>query len=115
MNDFTKIDRDWAWAPYDGQGWNQRLATHLFRRAGFGGSTAEIKQATKKTPAQVVDQLLGNGASSDRVEQQVEQLTSAILNTGKAENLAAAWLYRLIYTPNQLTEKGGTAVSQGNS
>ncbi len=45
------------WAPSSGQ-WDVHTINHLYRRAGFGATQAEIKAASGKTPSQVVDALL---------------------------------------------------------
>jgi uncharacterized protein (DUF1800 family) len=51
------LDRSSALARYDGP-WNQRLAAHLLRRAGFGGSPAEIERAAAQSMHDAVESLI---------------------------------------------------------
>src|SRR5688500_13540701 len=58
--DRSKITSTLApWNPTPGQ-WDTHTIGHLYRRAGFGATMAEIAAAKAKTPAQVIDALLDN-------------------------------------------------------
>lgn len=46
------------WSPSSSQPWDVHTINHLYRRAGFGATLAEIAAASGKTPSQVVDALL---------------------------------------------------------
>jgi uncharacterized protein (DUF1800 family) len=46
-----------ALAPYRGP-WNQRLAAHLLRRAGFGGTPDEVRRYARMTPHDAVESLV---------------------------------------------------------
>ena len=63
------IDPTWAWQPFEptaGHEWNRSLAAHLFRRAAFGATAAQIDAAVKQSPAAVVEQIVrGADDSSD--------------------------------------------------
>src|SRR5579883_2586889 len=52
-----ELDVQRALAPYGGP-WNARLAAHLLRRAGFGGTPGEIASLAAMPVHQAVDQLL---------------------------------------------------------
>jgi len=41
--------------------WNRRTVEHLFNRAGFGARGGQISRALKRTPEEVVDELLEGG------------------------------------------------------
>jgi Protein of unknown function (DUF1800) len=108
MATIEQIDPQWAWSefvPSDAAIWNQRLAAHLFRRAGFGASASLIEQALKKTPGQVVTELLAGNLESKDFETQADALTKTVVAGGDPKQLASVWIYRLLYTPNQLLEK----------
>src|SRR5689334_6123120 len=51
------LDISRALLPFAGP-WNPRLAAHLLRRAGFGGSPAEIQTAVDQGMLRTVDRLL---------------------------------------------------------
>ncbi|HEX3468417.1 MAG TPA: DUF1800 domain-containing protein [Candidatus Elarobacter sp.] len=51
------LDAATALRPYAGP-WNERLAAHLLRRAGFGGSPADVARFTAMSPRDAVDALL---------------------------------------------------------
>ncbi|HXW77117.1 MAG TPA: DUF1800 domain-containing protein, partial [Candidatus Eremiobacteraceae bacterium] len=102
------IDVSSALAPYDGE-WNERLAAHLLRRAGFGGSPADIAAATQAGMGRTVDGLLH--PSSDTLP----TMPSGDLSYGpmvdpmqrQAAFLATVtwWLDRMLVTPNPLVER----------
>ncbi|MEP7235161.1 MAG: DUF1800 family protein, partial [Ignavibacteriota bacterium] len=46
------------WVPSVSQPWDVHTINHLYRRAGFGATLAEIKTASAKTPSEVVDAML---------------------------------------------------------
>jgi hypothetical protein len=59
--DLSKVDPADAWKPYtpsDGVPWNRKWVTHLYRRAAFGASPAEVEQALKDGPAKTLDCLM---------------------------------------------------------
>ncbi len=51
------------WNPGSG-GWQMTTIQHLFRRAGFGATPAEIAAAASKNYSQVVDELLDNALTA---------------------------------------------------
>jgi uncharacterized protein (DUF1800 family) len=51
------LDASGALAPYAGP-WNRRLAAHLLRRAGFGGSPADVDRFAAMSPRDAVDSLV---------------------------------------------------------
>jgi uncharacterized protein (DUF1800 family) len=51
------LDASSALAPYSGP-WNDRLAAHLLRRAGFGGTPSEIARYAAMTPHDAVESLI---------------------------------------------------------
>ena len=56
-----RVDPGRAWLPWqpdDNQPWSLRWAGHLYRRAVFGGTLAELRQAVKDGPHATIDRLL---------------------------------------------------------
>jgi len=103
-----QIDPQWAWnefEPTESQPWNRRAATHLFRRAGFAASVKKLDEALTSTPADAVRKLIAEDAKSTNFETQADALARTVIAGGDPKQLAAAWVYRLLYTPAQLLEK----------
>ena len=102
------IDVDWAWRefePTDERPWDRKAASHLFRRAGFGADLATVDAAVKRTPAQVVHELIDASLGSAEFEKGADVLAETTLAGGDSKKLAAAWVYRLMHSPLQLREK----------
>ncbi|MBV9645861.1 MAG: DUF1800 domain-containing protein [Candidatus Eremiobacteraeota bacterium] len=53
-----RLDIARALQPYHGP-WDLRLAAHLLRRAGFGGSPADVERFSRLSPSAAVDALVG--------------------------------------------------------
>ncbi len=103
-----QIDPQWAWNEFEptaAQPWTRRAAAHLFRRAGFGASKEKLDEAITSTPADTVRQLIADDANATNFETQANALAQTVISGGDPKQLAAAWVYRLLYTPAQLLEK----------
>lgn len=105
---WDEIDPVWAWSPYqpsEDMPWNLARVAHLFRRAGFGASTTELKQAVEQSPHEVLAQLISLPPAGDPFERESEELAQSLLATGDPRQLAAWWVHRMLYTPSPLVEK----------
>jgi uncharacterized protein (DUF1800 family) len=101
------IDPAWAWSAYEPteqNPWDLRGAAHLFRRAGFAATRAELEQAVSREPADVVAELVAAG-EPESYQAQIDSLIKASLATGNVKRLSAQWVYRMLTTPAQLQEK----------
>ena len=102
------LDPASALSPYAGA-WTPKLAAHLLRRAGFGGSSAEIESASAAGMHAAVDKLLNFGPDL------LPQSPDADLSYGRgtppgqirAANIAMQlwFLNRLLQTANPLQER----------
>lgn len=105
--ELSKIDPDWAWAPFEpdqAQPWDRRRAAHLFRRAGFAANSRQLDEAVHSHPRELISSWMNpNGA--EQFQHEMDQLAHTILHAGNAESLSAWWLYRMLHTPAQLLEK----------
>ena len=104
----TSIDPNWAWRPYvpsDARPWNRAMAAHLFRRAGFGGSPRELREAVESAPSDVVSQLTVRDDQADAFQSASDALAERVLATGEPRQLAAWWVYAMLRTPRPLLEK----------
>lgn len=101
------LNPETAWAPFEPSSdhpWNRRLAAHLFRRAGFAATDAELSRAVEQSPGEVVDQLL-NVAEDAPFLSQTDSLAAACLATGNPRQLSGWWAWRMLNTPAPLLEK----------
>jgi hypothetical protein len=92
------------WEPSRAEPWNHRAAAHLLRRAGFGGNWRELEAAVAAGPGSTVKKLVAARAPGG-FEDEMQRLTSAMLASGNARQLAVGWLYRMLHTPAPLVEK----------
>jgi uncharacterized protein (DUF1800 family) len=102
-----QIDPQWAWQPFaptETQGWNRRLAAHLFRRATFGATSAQIEAAVLQSPAAAVEQIVRGSEDAKDLRGQSDALASTLLATGEPRQLAAWWVYVMLHTTHPLLE-----------
>ena len=103
----SDMDAIEAWQPYEPSSdrpWNHRLAAHLLRRSGFGGSIDEIVAAQKAGPQQAIESIF---SKTDDAGIEEDMKTAGRLVTGGADasQLASWWLLRMIKTPCPFLEK----------
>jgi uncharacterized protein (DUF1800 family) len=103
----STIDPREAWRPFEPsskQSWNNRLAAHLLRRTGFGGTISEIVEAQKAghqaAIARVFDQ-----TNDESLEEEMKSAARLITGGSDASQLASWWLLRMIKTPCPFLEK----------
>ncbi|MCA9138113.1 MAG: DUF1800 domain-containing protein [Planctomycetales bacterium] len=104
----SSIDPDWAWQPFtpdDHNPWNQSLAAHLYRRAGFGANIGLLNEAAGKGATQTIDDLISQNLETSDFRAVADALAQTLLAGGDPMKLSAAWVYRLLFTPAQLLEK----------
>src|SRR4051794_24114369 len=104
-NNPPAIDPQWAWQEYQpaqDNPWNYRKAGHLFRRAAFGATHAELQRAVTAGPQATITRLLQGGPNQPHFEQQSEALTGGITLNNNGNLGAAWWLHRMIYSPHPL-------------
>ncbi|WP_302118978.1 DUF1800 domain-containing protein [Allorhodopirellula heiligendammensis] len=102
------IDPAWAWQPFiptPQLPWDRSSVAHLYRRAGFGADLMSTDAAVEQEPAEVVSELISGSPDPTDFRSTADALAQATLAGGDPANLSAAWVYRLLYTPNQLLEK----------
>lgn len=107
-DDFQQLDPQWAWAPFEpspSQPWNRRSAAHLYRRSGFAGNQDDLDTLLSLSPEEAVERLVTSQQPIDAFEQSADALARTILAGGDPRRLSAAWVYRLLHTPNQVKEK----------
>src|SRR5947209_979473 len=104
------IDPRTAWEPYRPTAdnpWDLKKVGHLYRRAGFGATFAELAAGLADGPDKTIDRVLAGGPADPDFER-----TSAFMASERSlpagapgVQLAAWWLYRMLRTPHPLREK----------
>jgi uncharacterized protein (DUF1800 family) len=101
------------WAPYEPNSedpWDRRKVAHLHRRAGFGGTLAEIERDLAAGPAESIARFLQPAPEP----QAFRQISAAILRSAvgpdrdystEPREIAAWWLHRMAYGTDPLGEK----------
>src|SRR6516162_6393724 len=87
MLESKPIDPRWAWERYkpsDAVPWNLQRVGHLYRRAGFGATYAELQAGLKLTPDALIDQLLKGGPGQDDFATDLAPLADSITKTNNA-------------------------------
>jgi hypothetical protein len=103
--ELSKVDPQDAWRPYSPSAtvpWNRKWITHLFRRAAFGATPAEVEQATKDGFEKTLHRLItGEPEAAERLELYTE--------TGQYYNdplqLRVWWLSAMMESGHPLREK----------
>jgi hypothetical protein len=98
--------REWQpWRPSAGDPWDRKWAGHLYRRAAFGATLAELRLAEKRGPERTLDLLLEGDCGCD-------ELLPALLTAGEytaaannAAQLRGWWLYCMFHSGHPLREK----------
>ena len=104
------LDVSTALRDYTGP-WNSRLAAHLLRRAGFGGSPQEIAAATRAGMQAAVDRLIHFGPDSlpqapeGDISIGLGQLVDKMQRRNAIILTQLWWLNRCLLTPNPLQER----------
>jgi hypothetical protein len=104
-----KIDPIAAWQPWrpsDADPWSRKWAAHLYRRAGFGPSRADLLEAERLGSQGTLDLLL-------RGRPQAEELRASLTDVGRiaadrddgGEQLRGWWLYCMLHSGHPLREK----------
>jgi uncharacterized protein (DUF1800 family) len=100
------------WQPYrpkDAAPWNLRSAVHLYRRAGFAGTWKEIQRSRQEGPDRSIERMLDGKVSTPYLigdfEEVSELLGKSAVSSGREEQLKAWWMFRMIFTPDPLSER----------
>jgi uncharacterized protein (DUF1800 family) len=102
------IDPRWAWEQYrpsDEAPWNLQRVGHLYRRAAFGATYAELEEGVKAGPERTLERLLNGGPGQEEFDRKTEELGRNVANANNGPQARAWWLYRMLYTPHPLQEK----------
>ena len=98
----------WAeYTPTADNPWDLRKAGHLFRRAAFGATHAELEQAVTDGPKAAVDKLLRGGEANADFDRTSDFMADprSLPASSDITRLSAWWLWRILHTAHPLREK----------
>jgi uncharacterized protein (DUF1800 family) len=102
------IDPRWAWQPYHPSKeapWNLPRVGHLYRRAAFGATYAELEAGLKAGPEALIAQLLNGGPGLAEFDGEMAPLAKNLARYNDVAHLRAWWLVRMLQSPHPLQEK----------
>lgn len=97
------------WQPSPEQPWDLRRVWHLHRRAGFAGTWGEMQRDLNDGVSISVNRFLEGtsrlvGVPDDFVEM-ADTIGHAAMTSGNIQRLKAWWIYRILFSPDPLTER----------
>jgi len=102
------LDPQWAWQRYQASAespWDVRKVGHLYRRAAFGATAAELDEGVRLGPERTIELLLNGRTGADDRSGDTNSLIPAIRQANNGNQLSAWWLYRMLYASHPLREK----------
>jgi uncharacterized protein (DUF1800 family) len=103
-----KLDpqRAWqTWEPDDKQPWDLKWAGHLYRRAGFGASLTELREAKKRGFKATLDLLCNGDPKAAELTSFLHDEGAKIAKRNTALDLRGWWLYCMLHSGHPLREK----------
>src|SRR5438105_3027638 len=101
-----------SWVPYvpDEQApWDLRRVVHLHRRAGFAATWREIQRDLGDGPRASIDRVLAGRSATDGVPEEFPRIADVLGESAAPSRdparLKAAWVYRMLFGPDPLTER----------
>src|SRR5262245_8066056 len=101
------IDPRWAWEPYrpsEESPWDIRKVGHLYRRAAFGATWAELQAGLKAGPDKLITDLLQGDSARPEFDGEGD-LAKLIVKANSGELARAWWLRQMLESPHPLREK----------
>jgi uncharacterized protein (DUF1800 family) len=97
------------WQPSADEPWDLRRVWHLHRRAGFAGTWAELQRDLGDGVDASVDRFLAGRNRSvgvpDGFDEMAKTIGHAAMTSGNINRLKAWWIYRMVFSPDPLTER----------
>jgi uncharacterized protein (DUF1800 family) len=102
------LDPRWAWQPYrpsKDAPWDLQRVGHLYRRAGFGATYAELEAGVKADPETLIARLLKDDSGLAAFDAEMKPLGENIARYNDGQHLRAWWLSHMLHSPHPLQEK----------
>jgi uncharacterized protein (DUF1800 family) len=95
-----------AYKPNDDMPWNVKRVVHLHRRAAFAAPWDVIQRDLNDGPEIAVDRILNaREQNNEHFESLAESIGAVAVDSGNPARLKAWWIYRMLLTPDPLTER----------
>jgi uncharacterized protein (DUF1800 family) len=105
----TKHDAWETYAPSKTAPWDLGRVVHLHRRAGFAATWSEIQRDLRDGPEASVTRLLQGKSRIDGNVKDFETVSAALADsaasTAAADRLKAWWVFRMLFSPDPLSER----------
>jgi hypothetical protein len=102
-----KIDPIKAWQPWRPSStdpWDRKWAAHLYRRATFGSSRADLLEAERLGPEGTLDLLLRGRPQAEELRQTLIDIGQVAAREGQ-DQIRGWWLYCILHSGHPLREK----------
>lgn len=93
------------WVPDAIRPFDLRWAGHLYRRAAFGGTPDELRQAVKSGLEPSIDRLLRGDATAAAFDNVIANSGKSIADSGDENRLRGWWIYVMLHSGRPLREK----------
>jgi uncharacterized protein (DUF1800 family) len=106
LNEIAPADAWQPWQPTAADPWERKWAAHLYRRAAFGPSRAELLEAERLGPQGTLDLLMTGRPETAQLTKEIEEVgrRAAERDTG-GDLLRGWWLYAMLHSGHPLREK----------
>lgn len=97
-----------AWKPTSEQPWSLRRVWHLHRRAGFAATWSELRRDLHEGVDSAIERFLAADTERHAIadfKEVSDTIGSAAASSGNPDRLKAWWVYRMLYSPDPLTER----------
>ncbi len=94
-----------AWEPTDQDPWDLKWAGHLYRRAGFGASLADLRDAVKQGLPATLDRLFSTDTAAEERYQFLTTYGKRVADQNNPSQLRGWWLYCMLNTLQPAREK----------
>lgn len=107
-SDLDKVNPSQGWQPWEPDpkdAWSARLAAHLYRRAAFGASPAEIERAVKEGFPATLDRILRPSPETHSRDELIADLGLEFARENEVFKLRGWWLYSMLQSGYPLRER----------
>src|SRR5689334_9708149 len=104
--DLTQVDPAEAWKPWtpsDAEPWDRKRAAHLYRRAAFGATPAEIDAALKDGFPKTLERLLTGAPDAAELSEVIVE-TGRLMESPEISKFRVWWLYAMLESGHPLRE-----------
>src|SRR5262245_7307563 len=92
------------YTPSPADPWDRRKVAHLYRRAAFGASWAELEEGVRNGPQACIDQLMGGQGKWSISEEDFDAIARTAVAAGNDRNLQGWWIFRMLAGGHPLAE-----------